>query len=96
MASISAAIRALIEAGKVGLDRAAFGAGLLQLEAGGDFADAVIAHQGQWLGGDSDVDRCPDRLQQPPGAGSTGDPLRDFPAVALRPQPRAFGPVAVL
>jgi predicted nucleic-acid-binding protein len=27
-------------------------AGLAQLEAGGDFADGVIAHQGQWLGGD--------------------------------------------
>jgi predicted nucleic-acid-binding protein len=27
--------------------------GLLQLEAGGDFADAVIAHEGQWLGGDT-------------------------------------------
>jgi hypothetical protein len=27
--------------------------GLLQLEAGGDFADAIIAHEGQWLGGDT-------------------------------------------
>ena len=26
-------------------------AGLAQLEAGDDFADAVIAHEGQWLGG---------------------------------------------
>jgi predicted nucleic-acid-binding protein len=26
-------------------------AGLAQLEAGGDFADAVIANEGQWLGG---------------------------------------------
>ena len=25
------------------------------LEAGGDFADGVIAHQGQWLGGDTFV-----------------------------------------
>ncbi|MFM8275609.1 MAG: type II toxin-antitoxin system VapC family toxin [Cyanobium sp.] len=53
VAEISAAIRALIEAGNVSLDRAAVEAGLLQLEAGGDFADAVIAHQGQWLGGDT-------------------------------------------
>ena len=53
VAEISAAIRALMEAGNVSLDRAAVEAGLLQLEAGGDFADAVIAHQGQWLGGDT-------------------------------------------
>lgn len=51
VAEISAAIRALMEAGNVRLDRAAVEAGLGQLEAGGDFADAVIAHQGQWLGG---------------------------------------------
>lgn len=50
---ISAAIRALMEAGNVSLDRAAVEGGLSQLEAGGDFADAVIAHQGQWLGGDT-------------------------------------------
>jgi predicted nucleic-acid-binding protein len=30
-------------------------AGLAQLEAGDDFADAVIAHEGQWLGGHSFV-----------------------------------------
>lgn len=53
VAEISAAIRALMEAGNVSLDRAAVEAGLSQLEAGGDFADAVIAHQGQWLGGDT-------------------------------------------
>jgi predicted nucleic-acid-binding protein len=53
VAEISAAIRALMAAGNVSLDRAAVEAGLLQLEAGGDFADAVIAHQGQWLGGDT-------------------------------------------
>jgi len=53
VAEISAAIRALMEAGNVSLDRAAGEAGLWQLEAGGDFADAVIAHQGQWLGGDT-------------------------------------------
>jgi predicted nucleic-acid-binding protein len=53
VAEISAAIHALMEAGNVSLDRAAVEAGLWQLEAGGDFADAVIAHQGQWLGGDT-------------------------------------------
>ena len=51
VAEISAAIQALMAAGNVRLDRAAVQAGLVQLEAGGDFADAVIAHEGQWLGG---------------------------------------------
>ncbi|WP_216923336.1 type II toxin-antitoxin system VapC family toxin [Synechococcus sp. CCAP 1479/9] len=53
VADIVAAIRALMAAGNVSLDRAAVELGLLQLEAGGDFADAVIAHEGQWLGGDT-------------------------------------------
>ena len=55
VADIVAAIRALMEAGNVSLDRAAVEVGLLQLEAGGDFADAVITHEGQWLGGDTFV-----------------------------------------
>ncbi len=52
VADIAAAIRSLLAAGNVHLDRQAVEAGLAQLEAGGDFADGVIAHQGQWLGGD--------------------------------------------
>jgi len=36
----------------VRLDRPAVEAGLALLQAGGDFADGVIAHQGQWLGGE--------------------------------------------
>ena len=51
-ADISEAIRTLIEADSVRVDRAAAEAGLTLLEAGGDFADGVIAHQGQWLGGE--------------------------------------------
>lgn len=54
-ADISEAIRTLIEADSVRVDRAAAEAGLTLLEAGGDFADGVIAHQGQWLGGESFV-----------------------------------------
>ena len=46
-----AAIQALMAAVNVKVDRAAVEAGLSQLEAGGDFTDAVIAHQGQGLGG---------------------------------------------
>ena len=52
LTEISGALRALIEAGTVRLDRSAAEAGLALLEAGGDFADGVIAHEGQWLGGD--------------------------------------------
>ena len=48
-------VRALVAAGHVRLDRPAVEAGLALLEAGGDFADGVIAHQGQWLGGDTFV-----------------------------------------
>lgn len=47
---ISAAIRSLLEASSVRTDRQAVEAGLALLEAVGDFADGVIAHQGQWLG----------------------------------------------
>jgi predicted nucleic-acid-binding protein len=53
VAEITAAIRALMEAGNVSLDRAAVEMGLKQLEAGGYFADTVIAHEGQWLDGDT-------------------------------------------
>ena len=52
---IASAIRSLLAASHVRLDRAAVEAGLAVLEAGGDFADGVIAHQGQWLGGDTFV-----------------------------------------
>ena len=52
---IAAAIRALLNADTVALDRAAAEAGLTLLEAGGDFADGVIAHEGQWLGGETFV-----------------------------------------
>ena len=49
-AEIAAAIRALASAEKVAMNRSAVEAGLALLEAGGDFADAIIAHEGQWLG----------------------------------------------
>ena len=52
VADIGAAIRSLLAAGNVRLDRPAVEAGLALLEADEDFADGVIAHQGQWLGGE--------------------------------------------
>ena len=45
------AIRALIAAANVEVNRPAVEAGLSALEAGGDFADGVIAYEGNWLGG---------------------------------------------
>lgn len=49
---IAQTIRDLLNAGNVVMNRPAVEAGLAVLEAGGDFADGVIAHEGAWLGGD--------------------------------------------
>ena len=49
------AIRALLAAANVEVNRPAVEAGLLVLEAGGDFADGVIAYEGNWLGGETFV-----------------------------------------
>lgn len=51
----AAAIRALLAAANVSVNRPAVEAGLSVLEAGGDFADGVIAYEGDWLGGDTFV-----------------------------------------
>lgn len=53
--SIATAIRGIMETRGVLIDRPAAEAGLAILEAGGDFADGVIAHQGRWLGGETFV-----------------------------------------
>ncbi len=47
---ISDAIRRLMATAKVVMNRPAVEAGLSVLEAGGDFADGVIAYEGAWLG----------------------------------------------
>ncbi|HQU78996.1 MAG TPA: type II toxin-antitoxin system VapC family toxin [Azonexus sp.] len=49
------AIRALLVVANVEVNRPAVEAGLLLLEAGGDFADGVIADEGNWLGGETFV-----------------------------------------
>jgi predicted nucleic-acid-binding protein len=51
----AAAIRALLSAANVEVNRPAAEAGLGVLEAGGDFADGVIAFEGKWLGGETFV-----------------------------------------
>ncbi len=52
---VAAAIRALLGAANVKVNRPAVDAGLAMLEAGGDFADGVIAYEGRWLGADTFV-----------------------------------------
>ena len=48
---VAAAIEAIAQTGTVATDVPAVEAGLAALRAGGDFADGVIAHQGEALGG---------------------------------------------
>lgn len=52
---IAAAIRALLAAANVAVNRPAVETGLAVLEAGGDFADGVIAYEGHWWGGETFV-----------------------------------------
>ena len=54
-ADAASAIRALLAAANVKMNRPAVEAGLSVLEAGGDFADGVIAYEGSWLGGETFV-----------------------------------------
>jgi predicted nucleic-acid-binding protein len=53
--NISNALEALLSADNVAVNRAAVDAGLSVLKAGGDFADGLIAYEGDWLGGDTFV-----------------------------------------
>ena len=49
---IAEAIRRLINGSTAAVNRPAAEAGLSMLDAGGDFADGVIAYEGSWLGAD--------------------------------------------
>jgi predicted nucleic-acid-binding protein len=51
-ADIAGAIRSLLAVANVEADRTAAEIGLAVLEAGGDFADGAIAHDGSRLGGE--------------------------------------------
>lgn len=55
MPEIADAIRRLANAANVAINQPAVEAGLAILEAGGDFADGVIAYEGAWLGADTFV-----------------------------------------
>jgi predicted nucleic-acid-binding protein len=52
---IAEAIRRLMNAVNVVMNRPAAEAGLAMLDAGGDFADGVIAYEGGWLGANTFV-----------------------------------------
>jgi len=54
-AEIALSIRLLMSADNAEMDRPAIEAGLEVLDQGGDFADGVIAYQGQWLGAEEFV-----------------------------------------
>lgn len=53
--SIALAIRTLLATGNAVMNRPAVEAGLAFLEAGGDFADGIVAYEGHWLGGETFV-----------------------------------------
>ena len=55
VAEVSNAIRNLMNSNNVEMNRPAVEGGLSVLEAGGDFADGVIAFEGEWLGADEFV-----------------------------------------
>ena len=69
---VAAAMRALLAVEKVAADRAAAEAGIAVLEAGGDFADGVIAFEGRRLGGQTFVsfDRKAIKLLQSAGVSA--------------------------
>ena len=69
---IAVAIRGLTNAANVMVNRPAVEAGLAQLDAGGDFADGVIAYEGSWLGADEFIsfDKKAVKLLQAQGASA--------------------------
>jgi len=55
VSDVSDAISRLVNSANVATNRPAVEAGLAVLSAGGDFADGVIAYEGNWLGADEFV-----------------------------------------
>ena len=47
---VADSIERLVSSPNVTVNKPAVEAGLAMLRAGGDFADGVVAHEGQWLG----------------------------------------------
>jgi len=67
---IATAIRRILDTRNVVTNRPAVETGLAMLDAGGDFADGVIAYEGQWLGADTFVsfDKKATKLMKEQGA----------------------------
>jgi predicted nucleic-acid-binding protein len=82
-ADIAEAIRRLINSANVVVNRPAVEAGLAMVDAGGDFADGVIAYEGSWLGADAFIsfDTQAVKLLQAQGATAR---LLSSPAVRTR------------
>ena len=66
---IADTIRGLLNSANIVVNRSTAEAGLAMLDAGGDFADGVIAYEGNWLGADTFVsfDKKAVRLMQAQG-----------------------------
>ena len=73
IADVGEAVRRLIDAGNVAVNRPAAEAGLALLAGGGDFADGAMAYEGNWLGGETFIsfDRKAVKL-----IGAQGKPAR--------------------
>jgi len=71
-AEIAETIRRLVNGENVAVNRPAAEAGLTLLDAGGDFADGVIAYEGNWLGADTfaSFDKRAVKLMQAQGAAA--------------------------
>lgn len=72
-AEVAEAIRRLMNGVNVTVNRPAAEAGLIVLDAGGDFADGVIAYEGNWLGAEifASFDKAAVRLME-----AKGEPVR--------------------
>jgi predicted nucleic-acid-binding protein len=70
LTEVAEAIRGLMNSDKVVVNRPAAEAGLALLDAGGDFADGVIAYEGTWLGAESFIsfDKRATKLLEAQGA----------------------------
>ncbi|ALE03498.1 type II toxin-antitoxin system VapC family toxin [Bartonella ancashensis] len=52
---VAAMLRDLLTTNNIVMNRPAVEAGIAILEAGGDFADGIMAYEGNWLGGETFV-----------------------------------------
>ena len=73
---IANAIRMIIDGNRVVVDRRAAEEALLMFEAGGDFADGVIAFEGQMLGGETFVSFDRQAVKLLRANGQAGELLR--------------------